>query len=159
MRIPNRCPVTSLKCIPTSVPVCPCRLNTVNSSFYGPKPSQTESDFLTKRAKTSSRGPQRMLLRRIDTPQGQSLSKPGVGHCPMRVLRYSPSLLGSFGLLLAKELSSLAVLLLWQDLTLQATLSDGVAIVRQTLSRVSSAMGAERAKKGRMLVLRPVFDS
>ena len=38
-----------------------------------------------------------------------------------------------------------------QDLTLQSMLSDGVATVRQTLSRILSAM-AERAKKGRKLV-------
>ena len=44
-----------------------------------------------------------------------------------------------------------------QDLTLQAILSNGVATVRQTLSRVFSAMGAERAKKGRKLVLRPGY--
>jgi hypothetical protein len=46
-----------------------------------------------------------------------------------------------------------------QDLTLQAILSNGVATVRQTLSRVFSAMAAEWAKKGRKLVLRPGFDS
>jgi hypothetical protein len=39
-----------------------------------------------------------------------------------------------------------------QDLTLQAILSNGVATVRQTLSRVFSAMAAEWAKKGRKLV-------
>jgi len=44
-----------------------------------------------------------------------------------------------------------------QDLTLQAILSNGVATVRQTLSRVFSAMAAERAKKGRKLVLTPVI--
>jgi hypothetical protein len=46
-----------------------------------------------------------------------------------------------------------------QDLTLQAILSNGVATVRQTLSRVFSAMAAERAKKGRKLVLTPGFAS
>src|SRR5438105_7029398 len=44
-----------------------------------------------------------------------------------------------------------------QDLTLQAILSNGVATVRQTLSRVFSAMAAERAKKGRKLVLTPDY--
>ena len=43
-----------------------------------------------------------------------------------------------------------------QDLTLQAILSNGVATVRQTLSRVFSAMAAERAKKRSKLVLTPV---
>ena len=42
-----------------------------------------------------------------------------------------------------------------QDLTLQAILSNGVATVRQILSRVFSAMAAERTKKGRQLVIRP----
>jgi len=42
-------------------------------------------------------------------------------------------------------------------LTLQAILSNGVATVRQTLSRVFSAMAAERAKKGRKLVLTPDY--
>jgi hypothetical protein len=42
-----------------------------------------------------------------------------------------------------------------QDSTLQAILSNGVATVRQTLSRVFSVMAAERAKKGRKLVLTP----
>ena len=46
-----------------------------------------------------------------------------------------------------------------QDLTLQAILSNGVATFRQILSRVFSAMAAERAKKGRKLVIRPGFDS
>jgi hypothetical protein len=46
-----------------------------------------------------------------------------------------------------------------QDLTLLAILSNGVATVRQTLSRVFSAMAAERAKKGRKLVLTPGFAS
>jgi hypothetical protein len=46
-----------------------------------------------------------------------------------------------------------------QDLTLLAILSNGVATVRQTLSRVFSAMAAERAKKGRKLVLSPDFGS
>jgi hypothetical protein len=46
-----------------------------------------------------------------------------------------------------------------QDLTLQAILSNGVATVRQTLWRMFSAMAAERAKKGRKLVLRLDFDN
>jgi hypothetical protein len=46
-----------------------------------------------------------------------------------------------------------------QDLALHTVMSDGVATVRQTLSRAFSAMAAERAKKGRKLVLRPVSDS
>jgi len=46
-----------------------------------------------------------------------------------------------------------------QDLTLLAILSNGVATVRQTLSWVFSAMAAERAKKGRKLVLTPVCNS
>ena len=45
-----------------------------------------------------------------------------------------------------------------QDLTLQSMLSDGVATVRQTLSRILSAM-AERAKKGRKLVLTPFYNA
>jgi hypothetical protein len=42
---------------------------------------------------------------------------------------------------------------------LQAILSNGVATVRQTLSRVFSAMAAERAKKGRKLVLTPGYTN
>jgi hypothetical protein len=43
-----------------------------------------------------------------------------------------------------------------QDLTLRAILSNGVATVRQTFSRVFSAIAAERAKK-RELVLTPGY--
>ena len=44
-----------------------------------------------------------------------------------------------------------------QDLTLQAILSNGVATVRQTLSRVFSAMAAEWANRRRKLVLWPAY--
>jgi hypothetical protein len=56
-------------------------------------------------------------------------------------------------------LSCLVLMCDSQDFTLQAILSNGVATVRQTLSRVFSAMAAEWAKKGRKLVLRPDFGS
>ena len=47
----------------------------------------------------------------------------------------------------------------WQDLTLQAILSSGVAPVRQTLRRLFNAIAHERAKKRRKLVLTPDSDS
>jgi hypothetical protein len=119
-----------------------------------------QNQIVLVRKNISSRGPQRTMLRRIDTPQGGSSKwlHPLTAPCGSYVI--PPESFGFFGVLLAKELSSLAVLLLCVIAkTLQAILSNGVAIVRQTLSRVFSAMAAERAKKGRKLVLRPGFIS